>query len=251
MKPKRPPSRISRNTTAPRVVFLLDVDNTLLDNDRVAADLRRHLEREVGRACERQYWAIFERLRAELGYADYLGALQRYRIEHAHDHNLFSISSYLVNYPFANRLYPHSLDVVERCKAWGTPVILSDGDVVFQPRKVERSGLYEAFERNVLIYIHKEHELAEVERRFPADHYVLVDDKLRILTAVKQVWGPRVTTVFPRQGHYADDPTILAAFPAADISLDRIGDLLAYDLHELVSAGLNHKGKAARKKARG
>lgn len=230
MKPKRPPSRISRNTTAPRVVFLLDVDNTLLDNDRVAADLRRHLEREVGRACERQYWAIFERLRAELGYADYLGALQRYRIEHAHDHNLFSISSYLVNYPFANRLYPHSLDVVERCKEWGTPVILSDGDVVFQPRKVERSGLYEAVERNVLIYIHKEHELAEVERRFPADHYVLVDDKLRILTAVKQAWGARVTTVFVRQGHYALDPKILADYPAADISLDRIGDLLQYDL---------------------
>jgi FMN phosphatase YigB (HAD superfamily) len=250
MKAKRPPSRISRTTTAPHTVFLLDVDNTLLDNDRVAADLRRHLKQEVGPACERQYWTIFEQLRAELGYADYLGALQRYRIEHVHDHNLLAISSYLVNYPFANRLYPNSLDVVERCREWGTPVILSDGDVVFQPRKVERSGLFEAVKGRVLIYIHKEHELDAVECRYPADHYVLVDDKLRILTAVKQAWGARVTTVFPRQGHYAVDPAILSAFPTADISLDRVGDLLAYDLRELVSAGQNHKDTSARKKAR-
>lgn len=231
----------------PRVVFLLDVDNTLLDNDRVAADLRRHLKQEVGPACERQYWTIFERLRAELGYADYLGALQRYRIEHVHDPNLLAISSYLVNYPFANRLYPNSLDVVERCKAWGMPVILSDGDVVFQPRKVERSGLFEAVEGHVLIYIHKERELDAVERRYPADHYVLVDDKLRILAAAKQAWGPRVTTVFPRQGHYATDSKILAMFPAADITLDRIGDLLEFDVYTLVSAGRRHKRKIARK----
>lgn len=251
MKSRRPQlQRTSRKTKTPRVVFLLDVDNTLLDNDRVAADLRRYLEREIGQACQRQYWTIFEQLRAELGYADYLGALQRYRIEHAHDHNLFAISSYLVNYPFANRLYPNSLDVVERCKEWGTPVILSDGDVVFQPRKVERSGLFEAVEGHVLIYIHKEHELDEVARRYPADHYVLVDDKLRILAAVKQAWGSRVTTVFPRQGHYANDPAILAAFPSADISLGRVGALLEYDLHTLVSGGRGHNGKVARKKAR-
>ena len=249
MKLKLPRQQTSRKTKAQRIVFLLDVDNTLLDNDRVAADLRRYLEREIGLACQRQYWTIFEQLRAELGYADYLGALQRYRIEHAHDHNLFAISSFLVNYPFANRLYPNSLDVVERCKEWGTPVILSDGDVVFQPRKVERAGLFEAVEGNVLIYIHKEHELDAVERRYPADHYVLVDDKLRILAAVKQAWGPRVTTVFPRQGHYASDPAILEAFPAADISLSRVGDLLEYDLRELVSAGQNHKNKPVRKKA--
>ncbi len=251
MKSRPQPQRTSRKTKAQQVVFLLDVDNTLLDNDRVTADLRRHLEREIGRRRQRQYWTIFEQLRAELGYADYLGALQRYRIEHAHDHNLFSISSFLVNYPFANRIYPNSLDVVEQCAEWGTPVILSDGDVVFQSRKIERSGLYEAVERNVLIYIHKEHELDEVERRYPADHYVLVDDNLRILTAVKQAWGARVTTVFPRQGHYADDHGILAAFPAADISLGRIGDLLEYDVHELVSTGRGHNGKVARKRGRG
>ncbi|CAE6797395.1 HAD family hydrolase [Nitrospira defluvii] len=249
MTVKTPRQGTAKKTKAQRVVFLLDVDNTLLDNDRVAADLRRHLEREVGHACERYYWRIFEQLRAELGYADYLGALQRYRIEHVHDHNLLAISSFLVNYPFANRLYPNSLDVVERCRAWGTPVILSDGDVVFQPRKVERSGLFEAVDGHVLIYIHKEHELDAVERRYPADHYVLVDDKLRILTAVKQAWGPRVTTVFPRQGHYAIDPAILAAYPAADITLDRIGNLLEYDLHQLVSAGQNYTHPPVGKKA--
>ncbi|MBI3796064.1 MAG: HAD family hydrolase, partial [Deltaproteobacteria bacterium] len=166
-----------------KVVFLFDVDNTLLDNDQVIADLMRHLDHEVGHERQHRYWEIFEALRAELGYADYLGALQRYRIEYPRDPHLLTVSSYLVNYPFANRLYPGSLDVLAHCKAWGTVVILSDGDVVFQPRKIERSGLFEAVESNVLIYVHKELELEDVERRYPADQYVLVDDKLRILTA--------------------------------------------------------------------
>src|SRR5687767_5538217 len=179
------------------VVFLFDVDNTLLDNDRITADLRRHLEREVGHEREQQYWTIFEELRAELGYADYLGALQRYRVEHPRDPHVLTISSYLVNYPFASRLYPESLDVIERLKGWGLAVILSDGDVVFQPRKVECSGLLEAVDGNVLIYLHKEDELDDVARRYPADRYVLVDDKLRILAAIKAAWGDRVTTVFP------------------------------------------------------
>lgn len=216
------------------VVFLVDVDNTLLDNDRVADDLRRHLEREVGHERQERYWAIFEELRAELGYADYLGALQRYRIEHPRDPHLLTVSAFMVDYPFANRLYPNSLDVLERLRAWGPVVILSDGDAVFQPRKVERSGLGEAVDGNVLIYIHKESELDDVEQRYPADRYVLIDDKLKILTAVKQVWGGRVTTVFPRQGHYARDPKALATYPPADISIERIGDLLEYDLPGLV-----------------
>jgi FMN phosphatase YigB (HAD superfamily) len=222
--------------TASQVVFLLDVDNTLLDNDRVTADLIRHLDHEVGKERREQYFAIFEELRAELGYADYLGALQRYRLEHPRDPQLLAVSYFLVNYPFANRLFPNSLDVVDRFKAWGPTVILSDGDVVFQPRKIERSGLFEAVERNVLIYIHKEHELEDVERRYSAKHYVLVDDKLRILTAIKHVWGRRVTTVFPRQGHYAHDPKILAKYPPADISIDQIGHLLDYDLQALLAA---------------
>src|SRR6266545_5390756 len=174
-----------------QIVFLFDVDNTLLDNDRVTGDLRRHLEREVGPERARRYWAIFEQLRNELGYADYLGSLQRYRSEYSHDPRLLTVSHFLVNYPFANRLYPNSLDVVEHVKQWGPAVILSDGDVVFQPRKVDRSGLFEAVEGNVLIYVHKEQELEDVEQRYPADHYVLIDDKLRILAAVKGVWGSR------------------------------------------------------------
>jgi FMN phosphatase YigB (HAD superfamily) len=218
------------------VVFLVDVDNTLLDNDRVIADLMRHLEHEVGHERQQRYWAIFEELRSELGYADYLGALQRYRIEYPRDPHLLTVSSFLVNYPFANRLYPNSLDVINLLKGWGPPVILSDGDVVFQPRKVERAGLFDAVDKNVLIYVHKEQELDDVERRYPADHYVLIDDKLRILTAVKQSWGARVTTVFPRQGHYAHDPQIIASCPPADLSVERIGDLLEYDLSAFLNA---------------
>jgi FMN phosphatase YigB (HAD superfamily) len=217
-----------------QVVFLFDVDNTLLDNDRVTADLKRHLEREVGRERQQRYWAIFEELRSQLGYADYLGALQRYRIEYPRDPHLLTVSSYLVNYPFANRLYPNALDVLDHCKERGPVVILSDGDVVFQPRKVERAGLFEAVEKNVLIYVHKEVELDDVERRYPASHYVMVDDKLRILTAIKKIWGAHVTTVFPRQGHYAHDPQILATYPPADVTIGRIGDLLEYDLSVLL-----------------
>jgi FMN phosphatase YigB (HAD superfamily) len=214
-------------------VFLLDVDNTLLDNDRVAVDLKRYLTREVGAERQECYWAIFEQLRVELGYADYLGALQRYRIDHPRDPHLLAVSSFLVNYPFANRLFPESLDVIEHLSAWGPTVILTDGDVVFQPRKIERSGLFDAVEGRVLIYIHKERELEDVERRYPAEHYVLVDDKVRILTAVKKVWGERLTTVFVRQGHYARASDV-AKSPPVDITIERIGDLLQYDLSALL-----------------
>jgi len=217
------------------VVFLLDVDNTLLDNDRVAADLKRHLTQAFGAERQERYWAIFEQLRVEVGYADYLGALQRYRVENPRDPHFLQVAFYLLDYPFANRLYPGSFDVIERLSGWGPTVILSDGDVVFQPRKIERSGLYEAVDGRVLIYIHKEQELDDVVKRFPAQHYVLVDDKLRILTAIKQLWGVRLTTVFPRQGHYANDPKVLAAFPPADIVIDRIGDLVNFDLPTLVN----------------
>lgn len=211
------------------IVFLLDVDNTLVDNDRVAADLKRFLSAEVGREREERYWALFEEIRNELGYADYLGALQRYRLENPRDPNLLAVSLFLINYPFANRLFPNSLDVIDHCKRWGPAVILTDGDAVFQPRKIESSGLYSAVDRNVLIYIHKEHELDDVEKRYPADHYVLVDDKLRILDTVKHVWGGRVTTVLPRQGHYANDSAQMAKYPPADISIDHIGDFLRFD----------------------
>lgn len=218
------------------VAFLFDVDNTLLDNDRVTLDLKRHLEKEVGEARNKRYWSIFEDLRDELGYADYLGALQRYRIEYPYDSHLLTVSTYLVNYPFANRLYPNSLDVIEHCQQWGPVVILTDGDVVFQPRKIERSGLFEAVKGNILIYIHKELELADVERRYPAEHYVMVDDKLRILAAIKGIWGQRVTTIFPQQGHYALDPQIISKYPLADISVQRIGDLMNYHLNTFLDS---------------
>jgi FMN phosphatase YigB (HAD superfamily) len=224
------------NGDVQELVFLLDVDNTLLDNDRVTADLRSMLDREVGRQRADDYFAIFETLREELGYADYLGALQRYRNVSPRDPRVLYLSHFLVEYPFANRLYPESLDVIDLLKTWGTTVILSDGDVVFQPRKVERSGLWSAVDGQVLIYVHKEHELDDVAERFPARHYVLVDDKLRILSAVKQVWGERVTTVFPRQGHYAHDLKILAEYPPADITVARIGEILELERQAFLTA---------------
>lgn len=208
-----------------QLVFLFDVDNTLLDNDAIQDDLGEHLQREFGAASCERYWAIFEQLRDELGYADYLGALQRYRLENLDDPQLLLISFFLIDYPFAQRLYPGALAALARCGSAGVTVILSDGDVVFQPRKVQRSGLWDAVGGRVLIYLHKEQMLDAVERRYPAAHYVLIDDKLRILSAIKQVWGARVTTVFARQGHYAFDARANAAYPPADLSLANIGEL--------------------------
>jgi FMN phosphatase YigB (HAD superfamily) len=205
-------------------VFLLDVDNTLLDNDAVIADLRRHLVEAFGPECDRRYWEIFEQLRRELGYADYLGALQRYRVERPRETHVLRISLFLLHYSFASRLYPGALEAIRTLRTRGRTVILSDGDVVFQPRKIERSGLWHAVEGEVLVYIHKEQMLDDVERRYPARRYVMIDDKLRILAAMKQVWGERLTTVFVRQGHYAQDPEHLA-YPAADVAIDRIAEL--------------------------
>ena len=218
------------------IVFLFDVDNTLLNNDRVAEDLKQHLTSKVGGASSRRYWEIFEQLRSELGYADYLGALQRYRIENPRNPELLEVSHFMINYPFANRLYPESLAAVEYAQQLGRAVILSDGDVVFQPLKVDRSGLGEAFAGRVLIYIHKELELGDVEAKYPAKHYVMVDDKVRILAAIKQNWGARVTTIFPRQGHYALDKALVAQYPPPDITLESIGELQKYSLDQILSA---------------
>jgi hypothetical protein len=215
------------------IVFLFDVDNTLLDNDRVQQDLGEYLETSYGKHARDRYWMIFEELRRQVGYADYLGALERYRLEDLHDPSLLRMANWLVDYPFADRLYPGAFDAVRHAAQWGATVILSDGDAVFQPRKVERSGLWRVFEDRVLIYIHKEQELDEVERLHPARHYVLLDDKLHILDAVKRIWGNRVTTVFPRQGHYAHDPEILAKFPPADFTIERIGELSRHDLQQV------------------
>ena len=223
--------------TAPdEVVFLLDVDNTLLDNDHIVADLSNHLECEFGPERRDRYWAEFEALRTELGYVDYLGALQRYRLGNLNDPRLLLMSTFLVDYPFAKRLYPGALDVIKHLRKWGPTVILSDGDVVFQPRKVQHSGLWEAVEGRVLIYIHKERMLDDVEQWYPARHYVMVDDKLRILAAMKDVWADRLTTVFPRQGHYALDPGNVSTYPPADVTVERIGELADWDLPTLLGA---------------
>ena len=213
-----------------KAVFLFDVDNTLLDNDRVTADLRAHLEREVGHERQERYWSIFEELRTEVGYADYLGALQRYRANYPRDLHVLTVSHFLLNYPFHERLFPNALDVVQGVKQQGLPVILSDGDVVFQPHKIRQAGLYDAFDGAVLIYVHKELELEDVARRYPADHYVLVDDKLRILSAIKEVWGEHVITVFVRQGHYAHDEKAISSYRPADHTVERIADLLTQKL---------------------
>jgi FMN phosphatase YigB (HAD superfamily) len=219
---------------AAHTVFLFDVDNTLLDNDRIRADLRERLQAAHGdRACAR-YWEIMDELWAERGYMDYLGALERLRLEEPHDDAIFRTANWLLDYPFAERLYPRALDAVNHVRQWGLPAILSDGDAVFQPRKILRSGLWEAFNGNVMIYVHKEKELKDIERRFPVDHYALIDDKARILAAAKVAWGDRVTTIFPRQGHYAlEEPPRDGA--SVDRTIDRIGDLLGYDLSMLIS----------------
>ncbi len=225
-------------STAADVVFLLDVDNTLLDNDRIIADLRRPLEEEFGVASADRYWVTFEQLRGELGYVDYLGALQRYRNEIDHsgddDHRLLQVSSFLIDYPFAERLYPGALEVIGRLSGFGPTVILSDGDVVFQPRKVWRSGLWDAVQGRVLIYVHKEQMLDQVQRLYPARRHVMVDDKQRLLAAMKEVLGDRLVTVFPRQGHYALDPANIARYPPADCTVDAIGDLLTIDIGSLL-----------------
>jgi FMN phosphatase YigB (HAD superfamily) len=216
------------------VVFLFDVDNTLLDNDRVQRDLSDHLAEHYGQEARDRYWALFEDLRSTLGYADYLGTLQRYRLEALHNPKVLRIATWLADYPFFDRLYPCALDVVRHVGAWGPTVILSDGDAAFQPLKVERSGLWRAFGDNVLIYVHKEQALDDVERLYPAHRYVMIDDKLRILEALKQQWRDRVTTVFPRQGHYALDPEELRKRRPADIAIDAVGDLMGFDRGQFV-----------------
>ena len=209
------------------VAFLIDVDNTLLDNGVIVAGLRRQLRETMGEEGERRYWEIFEELFRDPGFADYLGALQRYSLEHPRDPRLFEVALFLLNYPFADRLYPRALDVLARLQRRGPVAIVSDGDVVFQPYKVKRSGLWDAAGGHVLVYIHKEQMLDDIERHYPARRYVMIDDKIYILAAIKAIWKERVTTVFVRQGHYALDAGLVAASPPADVTVDAIGDLIA------------------------
>jgi FMN phosphatase YigB (HAD superfamily) len=229
------PSALSTTGTAD-IVFLIDVDNTLLDNDRLIADLMNHIATEYGAANRDRYSQILEEVRTKIGYVDYLGALQQYRLEHLDAQGLLGMSSFLIDYPFAERLYPKALQVLAHLQNMGDTVILSDGDVVFQPRKIQRSGIWDAVQGRVLIYVHKEQMLQFVQQRFPARHYVMIDDKLRILDSLRSQWQDRVTTVFPRQGHYAHDTAAIAGFAPADVTVERIGDLLNYDSRDLFGA---------------
>ncbi len=218
----------------PELVFLFDVDDTLFDNDRLKADLGRQVQETFGLAAAERFWAIYEEQRAKHSYADFLGTLERFRLEHLGDPLALGLAIWLMDYPFAERLFPDALAVVRRVGHWGLPVILTDGDGVFQPFKLERAGLWRAFEGRVLDFIHKQQALDAVRQAYPARHYVVVDDKLAVLDAIKQAWGGHVTTVFVRQGHYAHDAKAIASRPPADVALDRIAELMTYEFSALL-----------------
>ena len=214
------------------VVFLLDVDNTLLDNDRFSTDLRARLAHDYGAAENERYWRIYEALRDRRGYADYLDALQEFRAGREDDPQLASMSAFLLEYPFAERCYPHALEAIAHLRTLGLPVVLSDGDIVFQPRKIQRSGIWDAVDGRVMICIHKQRSLAQMQQRFPASHYAMVDDKPQLLAAMKQSMGEALTTVFVRQGHYAVESANAAIEPSPDITIERIGDLRNFALSD-------------------
>ena len=223
------------------VVYLLDIDNTLLDGDRMVADLRLHLESEFSIASAQRFWSALETLRAEFGFVDFLGALQRYRSQIERSgmdaQRLLSTSAFLIDYPYAERLYPRSLEAIRHLNRSGLTVILSDGDVALQPRKVQRSGLWDAVDGRVLIHVHKERMLDSVKRRYPARHYVMVDDELRILAAMKANWQQQLTTVFLRQGSHAADPTNVNTHTPADITIGSLDELIDIDPARLVPPG--------------
>lgn len=216
-------------SVAADIVFLFDVDDTLLDNDALNADLDAHIAHAFGDAGQKLYREIYEALRDRVGYADYLGAIQQFRVRCGDEVRAQDLGGYLLEYPFAERLYPHALEAIAHASRFGTAIVLSDGDAVLQPRKIDASGIADAVDGRVLVYVHKETMLDDVERRFPARQYVIVEDKLRVIDALKRHWRERLTTVFVRQGHYAHDPEVLAEYPAAQIALDGIGDLLTLD----------------------
>ena len=214
------------------VIFLLDVDNTLLDNDRFGADLGERLQQSFGASETRRYWAIFGRLREQLGLADYLGSLQTFRTGLDEHPDLLAMSEFLLEYPFAARLFPRALDAVAHLGELGRPVVLSDGDIVFQPRKIQRSGIWDAVEGRVMIYVHKERVLDQMQQRYPANHYVMVDDKPNLLAAMKTIMKNRLTTVFVRQGHYAVAAESKSVRPAPDMTIERIEDLINHHLSD-------------------
>lgn len=232
-------------STVPPVVFLLDVDNTLLDNDRVQADLDAHIASLFGADAAKTYWNLYENLREKLGYADYLGAIQQFRLECDDEVRAQDLAAWLLNYPFAGRLYPGASDAIAHLSRFGECVVLSDGDVVLQPRKIAASGIARAVQDRVLIYVHKERMLDDVARRFPARHYVMIEDKLRVLDGMKRRWRERLTTVFVRQGHYANDPVVRKEYPPAQIELGGIRELCNLDAGAIVFPSGHSSSKPA------
>jgi FMN phosphatase YigB (HAD superfamily) len=224
------------------LVFLVDADNTLLDNDRIQDDLDRYIAATFDGDAAKTYWAIFEDLRERSGYADYLAAIQKFRLECGDEVRAQHLAGFLLDYPFAERIYPRALEAIAHVSQLGLCVVLSDGDAVMQPRKVGKSGIADAVDGRVLIYVHKEHMLKDVSGRFPADHYVMIDDKLRVLADMKQAWRARLTTVFVRQGHYANDAAARRAYPPAQFELDAIGALCTLDTRDFLSPTGNCHG---------
>ena len=222
-----------------RIVLLLDVDNTLLDNDRFGADLSARLDALFGVVQRDRYWKLYAQLKEEVSYADYIGALQRFRVGVEDDPWLLQMSSFLLDYPFAERLYPRALEVVAHLVTIGLPVILSDGDIVFQPRKIQRSGLWDAVSGRVLVEVHKEQALDRMRRLYPARHYAMIDDKPQVLARMKMAMGAELTTVFVRQGHYAAEAASSPPFPPPDIEIACIAALLDFDRREFLGCRSN------------
>jgi len=225
----------ARDAALDPVFFLVDVDNTLFDNDRFAVELSAHLEKSFNVAERERYWSLHKKRWAEFGISDYLGTMQQFRQGLQNDPSLLQMSSFLLDFPFGDLLYPHALEVVKHMRSLGPASALSDGDMVFQPRKLQHSGIFDAFHGNALIYEHKQHELDLLQQRFPAQRYVMIDDKPNILADMKKVLGDRLTTVFVRQGRYAADasPELRSA---PDMKIDAIADLLRYTREDFALA---------------
>lgn len=221
----------------PSIVFLVDVDNTLLDNDRVKANLDDHLRAVVGSRLAQCFWDIYEQVRKEKGVVDIPAALISFREQtpatemdeytYQHIHSMFE------HYPFDKALYPGALETIGHLKTLGTVVIVSDGDLHFQAEKIFNSSLANAVDGRVLLYTHKQDHLSEIMEHYPADHYVILDDKPDILADTKKILGPKVTTVLVKQGKYAAGK--LPGHFIPDMTTDHIGDLRGYSREQFLS----------------
>jgi FMN phosphatase YigB (HAD superfamily) len=221
------------------LVVLLDVDNTLLDNDRFAVDLSAYLLKQFGADGRDRYWRLFAQRRDDLGYADYLGAVQAFRGGYDDDRDRLGLSAFVLDYPFAERLYPRALEVLAHLRACAPTVIFTEGDLVFQPRKLRSAGIWDAAGGQAIVCLHKTFALTLLHRRYPAAHYFMIDDKPALLAAMKRLLGTALTTVLVHQGQYAREssagfqerrvPPLPSTRPRPDLEIERIADLLGRD----------------------